>query len=218
MKKIFVVLTIFLLASCYAHNCNNYCSNENGHKSIHGVLMSSSGLNMLFRNIIEHEIENVLKKETNSKFKVKINSWWGVSNLNGEIKSFEATTKRYENGGIYATDVSIQTVCDYTKITYKDDKIYLHQITPLKFSAKMTQKDLSDTIASRNFTKGLNKVLRLMNVNYSDYLGVIKNLKNSKWKIKLDKNVYANLIIEDAKYLNKEIYVEGHVIIPKGEL
>ena len=57
-----------------------------------------------------------------------------------------------------------------------------------------------------------------MNINYSDYLDVVKILKNTKWKIKVDKNFYVTLYVEQAKYVNNLILIDGYILVPKTNL
>ena len=180
--------------------------------------MSVTGLNLLSEIIIEHQIERALKNETGSKFKVNISSWWGVSNLNGEIKAFSAYAKNYSHNGFYAQDLNIETLCDYTKVAYSDSKLIFKYSTVLKYSATITKEQVKSMMFSSDYTRAASKILSFMNINYGDYLDIVKILKNTKWKIKVDKNFYVTLYVEQAKYVNNLILIDGYILVPKTNL
>ena len=97
MKKIiyFLILSLCTLNPIFAKDYFQYCSVNNAQKTFSGNIASISGINFLSRNIIEHEISKNLKKETNSKFKVNIDNFYGVNILQGEFKSLKATSKDF---------------------------------------------------------------------------------------------------------------------------
>ena len=216
MKKILIILLLMLFSFAYSKtNYQNYCAQIPPDKTIHGAVMSATGLNLISRLIIEHKIEQALKNETGSKFKVNVSSWWGVSNLNGEVRAFSAYAKEYSHNGFYAKDLNIETFCDYTKIGYDDSKLTFKYSTVLKYSATITKDHFKSMMKSSDYTRAIGKALSFINIDYTDYLDAVKILKNTKWKIKVDKGFYVTLFIENAKYVNNMILIDGHIIIPK---
>ena len=120
--------------------------------------MSVSGFNFLSRNIIEHEIKKALKKETGSNFDVKINNFWGSSILNGEFQSLTLKSKNYSHDGFNSTDLLIETICPYNKVSYVNNEIKFDYDTVLKFSTTITQQDLNKSLQEGELSKFLNKI------------------------------------------------------------
>jgi len=144
MKKILILS--LLLTPCFALDYNSYCSLNSASKTTSGVLMSMSGVNFLTRSIVQKEIEHALKKETGSKFKVKINSFWGTNIAQGEFGNSTALSKNFSHDKISAQKLYLETICPYNKISYKNDKLNFDSNIVLKFSAEMNEKNLSEML------------------------------------------------------------------------
>ena len=114
--------------------------------------------------------------------------------------------------------MNIETLCDYTKVAYSDSKLIFKYSTVLKYSATITKEQVKSMMFSSDYTRAASKILSFMNINYSDYLDVVKILKNTKWKIKVDKNFYVTLYVEQAKYVNNLILIDGYILVPKTNL
>lgn len=223
MKKL-LFLFMFLCLGVQAKDFNSYCVNYSPNKTFSGVLSSIFGLNTLSRNAIEAGVEHVLKKETSSKFKVKINSFWGVNLLNGEFSSFQASAKKYANNGIFASNILIETMCPYNKITYKDNNLIFNYDTILKYNLKITEADINNIIKNSGYQKFIDNIsatdlLKIQNtsvqildnklvLNYKiKTIGISTNLSlNSKLKITDNKLQFCDISlnskkIASAKYL-----------------
>ena len=123
MKKLILFL-LLITNSCFAFEYGYYCSDNIPSKTASGVIMSSSGVNFAARQIAQAEIKKALKKETNSKFKVKLNSFWGTNIAQGEFNKLKAVSKNYFDDKYSVEKLTVETLCPYNKVSYKDDSAY----------------------------------------------------------------------------------------------
>ena len=147
MKKILILL--FLMAPCFALDYSNYCSPQSASKSISGVISSVSGTSTIARLVAQKEIENALKKETNSKFKVKVNSFWGANLTKGEFSRFYAVSKNYSDKKLSAQKLTVETVCPYNKVSFENNKLNFDTNMVLKFNAEMNENDVSQLLKQK---------------------------------------------------------------------
>ena len=77
MKRNIILFLTMLFLSAYAQDYSGYCSKNVPKKTFPGVILSTIGVNSLSRNIAESILQKEIKKETNAKFKVKINNFTG---------------------------------------------------------------------------------------------------------------------------------------------
>lgn len=144
MKKVLILLFLFfLMAPSFALNYDYYCSPDTASKSFSGVISSVSGVSLLTRQIIEKEIENYLKKETDSKFKVKVNSFWGANIAKGEFSRFYAISKNFSNKNFHSQKLTLETVCPYNKVSYEDNNLNFDTNMVLKFDSELNEENLS---------------------------------------------------------------------------
>lgn len=202
MKKI-ILLFILLSSFTFAKDYTQYCTPDNIQKSFGGNLMSLTGLNSLSRNIIEYQIEKALKKETDSKFKVKVNNFYGNNILGGEFKSLSASAKEYKDKNIYLSDLKIETVCPYNKVSYENDELLFDENMVLKFSAKMTKDDLNKTLELGQYKKILEKM------NQDETISSLIKIEDSEIDIKNNKLLFKYRVLplpkHDLIFLSKKI-------------
>lgn len=241
-----LLLFLLILTPCYAHNYNSYCSTRTPVKSVSGVLMSVSGINFLARQIAQAEISKALKKETNSKFKTKLGSFWGTNIAKGELSSFWAESVNYKDKKFSAQKVSLETICPYNKISYKNDKLNFNTNVVLKFNAELNEKDLSQITKqdvriednkitfnykisafgfkiSLKIKAGLEVVdnkIQLCNIEIKnksiDASRYLSTHKLTNFTIDLDENTRSEIIAEHVKIKDSMVYVTGYVIIPQN--
>ena len=183
MKKIlFLSITLILsINSTLAKDYSQFCSTNSANKTFLGNIASISGYNSISRNIIENQIANALKKETNSKFDVKIDSFLGTNVKNGEFKSLKANSDNIFYNGIYMSDVNIETICPYNKVDYKNKTLTFDENLALKYSASITQDDLDKLLKESSYQKIIDKM------NSDSTISSLIQIKNSNIKIKDDK-------------------------------
>ena len=183
MKKIiFLSIALILgLNMSYAKDYSGFCSANSADKTLFGGIASFSGYNLINRNIAEGQIAKALKKETGSKFDVKIDSFFGTNVRNGEFKSLKAKSDNIFYNGIYMSDVNIETICPYNKVVYKDKTLFFDENLALRYSASITQEDLDKLLKESSFQKTLDKM------NADEAISSLIQIKNSNIKIKDDK-------------------------------
>ena len=76
MRKIFFIFYIIIALNVNAQEIENFCSAKKAQKTFSGNIASLSGFNALSRNITENILEKTIKKETEAKFKIKINNFY----------------------------------------------------------------------------------------------------------------------------------------------
>lgn len=157
MKKI-LVLALLLTSSVFASDYSIYCSSKTPTRTLGGIVLSAVGFNSFSRNIIESALEGVIYKETKSKFKIKIDSFYGSNFLNGEFGSLSAKAKTYQDGDFSAHEVNAHTICSYNHISYKNDEISFLENIVLKYSAKVNQDDVDKMINSGSYKKMIDKM------------------------------------------------------------
>lgn len=183
MKKVLFLsmALIFGMSSSFAKDCSEFCSTNSANKTFLGNIASISGYNLISRNIVEAQIAKALKKETNSKFDVKIDSFFGTNVKNGEFKSLKATADNIFYSGVYMSDVIIETICPYNKVSYKDKTLIFDENLALKYSASITQDDLDRLLKESSYQKVIDKM------NADNTISSLIQIKNSNIKIKDDK-------------------------------
>lgn len=191
MKKILSLITLLILFSSTAdaQDYSNLCTKYVPDKNFKGTLTSITGFNLLTKNIIEHQISKRLKKELNSDFKVKIDSFYGNNILNGEFKNLTAEAKSVVFNNFYISNIKANTICDYNHVEYIDNKIIFKENMPIKYSSQVTQDDLNKTLESTEYKKIINKM------NNSEYISSLFDIKASKIEIKDNKIILKYEII-----------------------
>lgn len=182
MKKIILILCfLFINTAIFAQDFSQLCSPNYPKKTLSGNLMSLTGLNFLSKNIIESQIQKIIREETDSKFKIKIKNFYGVNILSGQFNSLEANCKNYSYDGLYFTNLKAQTLCPYNFIEFKDEKIKFKENLIIKYQTEITQEDLDKIISSSNFQKIIEKM------NKDKTISSIIQIKSLKATIKKDK-------------------------------
>ncbi len=186
MKKIifFLILSLYTLNPIFAKDYFQYCSINNAQKTFSGNIASISGINFLSRNIIEHEISKNLEKETNSKFKINIDNFYGVNVLKGEFKSLKANSKNFNYKGFYTSNLNVETLCPYNYVVFDNNELFFKENMVLKYSTEITQKDLNKTFESSEYKTIIDKM------NNDKIISSILKIQNSNAEIKDNKLIF----------------------------
>ena len=197
MKKIFLLMFfMFNFKICAnAMDYRQFCPAQENTASIGGAFMSATGVNFISRNIIEAQIASVLKKETNSKFDVKINSFLGSNIFEGSFKSFSAKAKQYSINGVCGSDLVVETICPYNKVSYINNKLKFDNDLVLKYSTNITQEDLDKTIQSSVVQEGFSEL------NKDKFISSLFKIETPKVEIK-NKKLYINYTLIPLPALN----------------
>lgn len=195
IKKIIAILVLSLgLNPVFASDFTQYCAQKTADSTFLGNINSMTGLNFIARNILESQISRAFKKETNSKFKVNLDGFFGTSILNGEFKSFKANSSDFNYDGLAASSVNIETVCPYNKVGFSGGKLVLKENMVLKYQTEINQNDL-------------NKI-----ANSVKYLKIIEKINSDKAISSLIKITSSNIKLENNKL------ILNYSIAPKGLL
>ncbi len=220
MKKILLLFLLLLnIQVVVAKDYGVFCSSGYADKTFKGDLMSLSGVNFINKNIIEYQIQKAIKKNTGSNPKVNIEGFWGTSILDGEFKSFKAKSKNLFFNDVYLSDVSVESVCPYNKVNYKDNRLYFDENFVLKYSANITQDDLDKTIQQSQYQKVIDKI------NSNNIFSSVFKIEASKVEIKNDRLVLSfGLHSKDNSgifsFMNKlpKLYIETGLDIEDGKI
>ena len=215
MKKVIVIL-LLLSSFAFANDYELFCSANQPSKTIGGNLASLSGFNLLSKNIIESILQKEIKKETGSKFKIKIKNFYGTSITNGEFKSLQANSKKYEHDGIYLKDINIETICPYNHISFENEILYFKENMVLNFSANLNNEDLVKTLKAGKLNKNLTKILKKAS-KYSGFYSIINTFLPVEFPIKIDEHNKATLKIQNIQKNNEIIYFDGFILIKKNK-
>ncbi len=181
MKKLIYIAVSMLFLSANAKDYSVFCSSTTPPKTVSGAFMSTLGINSVSRNIIEKQIEKTLKKETNSKFKVKINNFYATNILSGQFQSLSAKSDLFSYDGLYLSDLNVNTICPYNKVSYRDDKLLFDENMVLSYFAKITQSELDKIVSSAEFQK----IIR--DLNNDETISSIMQIKSAKVILKDNK-------------------------------
>ena len=216
MKKVLFLLFVMCSFCALAQDYSQFCSTNTARKTLSGNLASLSGFNSLTRNIIESSIQNSIKKETGSKFDVKINNFYGTNIVNGEFKSLKATSKKYDYNGIHLSNIELETICPYNHINYENERLYFLENMILKIKADLTKDDLTKTLKAEKIDS---KLAYILDKSYHlwAYLPLITSKKPISLNIKIDKYNKAKLKIDKISFIDKKINLSGYIIIPKSK-
>lgn len=159
MKKLLLsFFFVFVAQNVLAENCTITCPKE----SLQIVEKESfatkiTGVNFLTKKIIELIIERELKDELESKFNADL-ELFNVSRLKkGEFKALALTSPSFRYRALSVSNFVAETVCSYNKIIYQNKKVYYPYDLPFKFTGKITNNDLKNTISSYEFQRTLEK-------------------------------------------------------------
>lgn len=183
MKKIIFILfcLAFLNFKGFALDYSSYCSSETPSKNFKGNMASLTGTNFLARKIAAYEISKELKKTTNSKMKVKISNFYGISLTDGIFKDLSLNGENFQYDGMIISKMNAKTLCPYNHIQYKDDRISYIENMVLNYSVDMTQEDLNKSLKSNKFQQMINKV------NSDKVLSNLLKIENPALELQKDK-------------------------------
>ena len=181
MKKVILVLLCFLTLKVFALDYNNYCSSNTYNKNFKGNLASISGVNFLARKIAAQEISKSLEESIKTKFKVKLDNYYGIALTDGIFKNLTIEGKNFTYDDMIISNMEAKTLCPYNHIQYKNDKItYINNLV-LGYSVDITQDDLNKSIKSSKFLNAINKI------NNDKFLSSLFKIENLRAQLDEDK-------------------------------
>ena len=214
MKKLVLLLVfIFIPAFVFADDCNVTCPNESL-KIIEdeNAAIKFSGFNFLTKKVVELIIEKELKEELESKFNADLELFTVGRLKKGEFKGLTLKSKNLKYSSLSVSNFIAETVCPYNKIVYQNKKVYYPYELPFKFSGKITNLDLKNTIDSYEFQRVLEKsALRINNFTSFRVLEPKIEIKNNKLNFEIPIKTFLS---KEPMYFN----VVSDIAVNKNEI
>ncbi len=157
MKKIITAMLLLISTPVFANECEYNCPAPADNIEDETIINKVTGVNFLTKKIIESLIEKELNSELNSDIKAQLTLFNVKRTKQGEFKALKLTSKKILYRALSLTDFEAQSICEYNKVIYKDKKLYYPYDLPFKFSGKITNEDIQNTINSAEFQKELQR-------------------------------------------------------------
>ncbi len=161
MKKIFLILMMLVSAQvANAYDYSQMCPMPPYPVSnpVARFVSNATGANFLLSQAVEAQIQKELKKELNTKFKVKIKPYGFKNFTDGKFKTMEITARNIVYGGLSISDFKAKTLCDFNQVVLKNKEIYFPYNLVYKYSGVITSEDFSKTVLSKEYLDVLNKM------------------------------------------------------------
>lgn len=214
MKKILFLFLIFSICqSVIADDCTVICPNESL-KIIEkeNIATKITGVNFFTKKIIELVIERELKEELESKFNANLELFTVGRLKQGEFKTLTLKSQNFRYRALSVSSFIAETVCPYNKIVYQNKKVYYPYELPFKFSGKITNIDIKNTIDSYEFQRALEKsALRINNFTSFRVLEPKIEIKNNKLNFEIPIKTFLS---KEPMYFN----VSSDIAVDKNEI
>ena len=156
MKKIILFLIMLLFSNtANADICNVTCPNINITED-ESLLNKVTGLNFISKKIIETAIEKEINEELNSKAKADLYIYTIKRLKNGEFKGLKLKSEQIKYKALSLTNFEAETICQYNKVIFKNNRIYYPIELPFKYKAEITNNDIQNILTSDEFQKEIN--------------------------------------------------------------
>ena len=169
------------------------CSLKKPKKTFSGIIMSVTGMNFISKNIIENVISSIIKKETNSKVKIKLSGFFGSNILKGEFRELKANAKTFSYDEFYFSNLDVKTRCSYNHISLVDKEVKINEDLILDYSLDVTQDDLVKITNSDKYKKIIEKM------NSDKAISAFLQIKESNFEIRKNKLYLKYTVIPSAK-------------------
>ena len=214
MKKLFFILVlIFSPVIVFADDCTISCPSESLQIiEKENLATKVTGVNFFTKKIIEFVIEKELKDELESKFNADLELFTVGRLKKGEFKTLTLTSTNFRYRALSVSDFIAETVCPYNKIVYQNKKVYYPYELPFKFSGKITNNDIKNTIDSYEFQRTLEKsALRVNNFTSFRVLEPKITIKNNKLNFEIPIKTFLS---KEPTYFN----VSSDIAVDKNEI
>ncbi len=168
MKKILILLGLIILTGTMAQagNCDNFSCPANPYSN------SFSFSNLIGTNFIAEKIGNAvikkaIKKESQGKYKVDLQSYNLTALKKGIFKSLVIEGKDTVTDDIYVSTVKFKSLCDYNYIDVnnKDNTVTFMEPFAMAFALQITGDDLNKTMESKSYTELIRRVNSIGNTS-----------------------------------------------------
>ncbi len=215
MKKILLILGL-LLTSIYpasAIECSSFQCPQNPYEN--GVSISNiTGMNYLSEKIANILLTREIKKDSEGKYTVNLQSY-NISALKaGKFKSLEIIGQNTVTDGIYASYIRLKTICDYNyiEVNNKLKTTTFKENFGMAYAVTFTEEDLNSTIDHSTYGEMIRKVNSIGN-SYKLF-----NIVSSSVKITDNKLFYIMNVAVPLLNIKKDIVVQTDMKVRNGEI
>ncbi len=215
MKKMLLILGI-LLTSVYpasAIDCGSFQCPQNPYDS--GVSISNiTGMNFFSEKIANIILTRQIKKDSEGKYKVNLQSYNLSALKSGKFKSLEITGENTVTDGIYASFIHLKTICDYNyiEVNNKLKTTTFKENFGMAYAVTFTEDDLNNTMNNSVYGEMIRKVNSIGNT-YKLF-----NIVSSSAKITGNKLFYIMNISVPLLNIKKDIIVQTDMKVRNGEI
>ena len=160
-KYIIAILIIFLInmpVFAEQYTPAQYCTPAYDVSSkTNQVFSKVLGATFIAEKFGESVVKKQLKNETGQKFKVSLKSYSLIDLKRGIFKNIKITGKNLNLDGTKISLLEAKTLCDFTYLDLNAKEIYNKSNILMDYSVMVTEKDLKETVNSKDYNAILQK-------------------------------------------------------------
>ena len=115
------------------------------------VVSNVSGANFISTKAAELAIQKAVKAQLGSGTNVEIYPYTLGSLIQGKFKKMTLDSKSLNLAGLHVSDFNASTLCEYNQVGVKDNNLLFKENFVMKFSGKITESDLKNTMSSPQY-------------------------------------------------------------------
>lgn len=170
------------------------------------VMSKMFGATFIAEKVGESIIRKQIKKETGQKFKVSLKSYSLKDLKKGIFKSLKITGKNLDLDGTKVSLFEAKTLCDFNYFDLSTDEIYNKSNILMDYSIMVTEKDLKETVNSKDYNAILQKVdLNAIGIKLLKLESVDVAIKDERLHVFLNVSSGITTLFNKASNLNFEI-------------
>ena len=216
-KYIIAILTVLLISLptlAVQYTPEKYCTPAYDVSSKTNQFMSKMfGATFLAEKVGESIIRKQIKKESGQKVKVSLKSYSLKDLKKGIFKSLKITGKNLDIDGTKITLFESKTLCNFNYFDLTTDEIYNKSNLLMDYSIMMTEKDLKETVNSKDYNAILQKVdLSALGIKLLKLESVDVAIKNERLHVLLTVSSGITNLFNKASNLKFEISTALNVV------
>lgn len=211
--------TAYSFAVCnYTHLCPTY--KYNNAIKMGRIISKKTGATLLSEKIAQIRIKRELKKISDQKFSVYVQSYSLLDSIVGRLKSIIIIGKEINIEGVHLTFLELKTLCDYNYIQINKNPAQFKENMVIQFYAIISDKDLMKTMDSIGYLNKLNCVnVQGCGITFFKLGGAGVSIKDNKLNFKI--KVTSELLLEKPLdiAISTDLKVEdGRIVLTKVKL